>query len=517
MAQRPNIVFFMMDQLSAKWLEGEAAQVVPTPNIDRLRRHGTSFQQAFTSNPVCCPARATLATGLTTRGHGVLQNGYELDPALPTFMRALQREGWRTGAFGKVHFHVHYHGVHPDYHPYGFEVVHNTEDPRAGEWLDWVAEAHPAHYKAALATIWATEIPELKAYGEEQVDLSARIREIRRDFEWATPEHPDNTAGTYTLPFPEEVSQTAWITQHALDFIDQTDEDQPLYAHISYVQPHSPFCPPAAYMDRVNAEAIPAPVPPEWVNDPHRPTCFEDSEGSRTVIPDNWRAYRHYYFADLAHLDRQLGLVIERLQATGRWDNTYLILLSDHGELLLDHGFTGKAERHYDAGVRVPLIIAGPGIEHGQSVEAIVQLEDVFPTVMEMVGLPQPRLPIGGVHLKTAPLAPAGRSLMPWCRGETPQAWRDTAYIESYNNIYDTSPDCWARTVRTAEWRYTLYPGGAGEQLFSLLEDPDETINLVGECGYETIRSEMRDRLLESVILQDHPHTPRSLYALGVH
>jgi len=120
---RPNIVFFMMDQLSAKWLEGDMAAACPTPNIDWLRSNGVTFSSCLSSNPVCCPARATMATGLTTRGHGVLQNGYELDPALPTFMQSLQGAGWQTAAYGKIHFHSHFHGVHPDYRPFGFDQV----------------------------------------------------------------------------------------------------------------------------------------------------------------------------------------------------------------------------------------------------------------------------------------------------------------------------------------------------------------------------------------------------------
>jgi len=76
----------MVDQLSAKWLEGGSALACPTPNLDRLRRAGTTFTNAYASNPVCCAARATLATGLTSRGHGVLQNGYRLNPELPTGM-----------------------------------------------------------------------------------------------------------------------------------------------------------------------------------------------------------------------------------------------------------------------------------------------------------------------------------------------------------------------------------------------------------------------------------------------
>jgi len=304
---RPSFVFFMTDQLSAKWLEGGTRAACPTPNIDKLRERGTSFTRAITSNPLCMPARATLATGLTTRGHGVLQNGYELDPAIPTFMQLLRGGGWFTGAFGKVHLQAHFHGVHPDYKPYGFDLVRNTEDPRAGQWLDWVEDQHPELYDAALATIWAADIPELKAYGKQGVDLAARIREIRSKFTWATPRFPQNTPGYHTLPLPEHASQTAWITRHAARFLDQFDPKQPLCAFISYVQPHSPFCPPERVMERIDPRAIPPPIPPEWVDEPRPPKCFATSEGARREIPDSWRTCRHYYLADLTHLDDQLG------------------------------------------------------------------------------------------------------------------------------------------------------------------------------------------------------------------
>jgi arylsulfatase A-like enzyme len=512
-------VFFMVDQLSMKWIEGGARKVIPTPNLDRLQQRGVTFTQAFSSNPICCPTRATLATGLTTRGHGVTQNGYELNPEIPTFMRLLQQAGWRTGAFGKVHHHVHFRGVHPDYRPYGYDVVHNTEDPRAGEWLDWVSKEAKEHYRAALATIWASEIPELKAYGPDRVNLSDQIKQVRKEFQWAAPGFPFNNAGQYTLPFPDEVSQTEWITRHALRFLESTPASQPLLAHISYVQPHGPFCPPARFMKDVDTGRIPAPVPIEWLNDPSAPTCFSHTEGARKAIPDTWRQIRQYYFADLVHLDRQLGIVMDALERTGRLSNTHLIFLSDHGELFLDHGFTGKGERHYDACVRVPLIIAGPGLRQGHTRAEIVQLEDIFPTVLDMAGLAQPRPKVLGNYLKLTEAEERypGRSLTGLCRGESPASWRQSMYIESYNNISSTVPAFWARTVRTRDWRYTMYPGGQGEQLFRLTDDPDERRNLARAAGVARMRTELRDILLEQVILQDYPHTPNNRHALGVH
>lgn len=516
---KSNIIFFMVDQLAAKWLWGPASKSVHLPNFDRLRERAVAFTSACASNPVCCPSRATLATGMATRGHGVLQNGYELDPSIPTFMQQLQKGGYRTGAIGKIHHHAQFGGVHPDYRPYGYDVAYNTEDARAGAWLDWVEREQPKYYNQALATIWGVDIPELSAYGPNKIDLASRIKEVRKTFTWASKEFPHDHAGRYTLPFPAYVSQTEWITRHAVDFIAQADRFVPISAHISYVQPHSPFCPPKDYMKNVDESQIPAPAPIEWVNDPLHPKCFPRTEGARTITPPDWRTTRHYYMADLTHLDEQLGRVIKAIEESGRMENTFLIMLSDHGELFMDHGFTGKAERHYDACVRVPLMIAGPGLRSGTTREELVQLEDIFPTVMEMAGLPMPAPRIVGPQQKLLEGVEhyPGRSLLPLCRGEQPDRWREAQCIESYNNITNTTPDFWARTIRTKDWRYTLYPSGSGEQLFSLRDDPDEQRNLAGDAGYARVRTEMRDRLLDRIILEDYPHTRRGLFSQGVY
>jgi arylsulfatase A-like enzyme len=431
-------------------------------------------------------------------------------------MQALQRGGWRTGAFGKVHFRPHFAGVYPDYKPYGFDVTHITEDPRGGEWLDWVEHEHPQHYEAALTTVWATEIPDYAAYGPRQVNLRERIVQLRAGFQWASAEFPQSTHEEYPLPFPEHVSQTNWITEQALTFLQETPPDQPLYAHISYVQPHNPFCPPAEYVRCVNVDAIPEPLPAEWLEDPHAPAYFR----ARKPRPSgNWRFARQLYFADIVHLDRQLGRVVDALERMGRLDDTYVLLLADHGELLFDHGFRGKEERHYDACIRVPLIISGPGLQSGNERGEMVQLEDICPTVLEMTGESLLAMPKMGPYLRLAageiPVLP-GRSLLPLCRGEPVEGWRDAAYCESYNAIWSNDPGDWARTIRTPEYRYTFYPGG-GDQLFDLVNDPGEQSNLVGDRGYVEVQGRLRDRLWELIVLQDYPKTRRELFALGVH
>jgi len=439
----PDIVFFMVDQLSAKWIEQPNCDAIDTPHFDRLRAMGVNFSHTFSSNPVCCPARATLATGLTTRQHGVLQNGYALDPALPTFARVLREAGYQTGAFGKVHHHPHFAGVHPDYRPYGYDVVHNTEDPRAGEWLDWVRDEHPEHFDAALSTIWAGAILELESYGPGGENLRPRIQRAREAFDFSDAP-PGSSWGQYPLPFPKEVSQTEWITGHALEWIAASDRNRPMHAFVSYVQPHSPFCCPREYLDRVDESKLPEVVPAEWRDDPDGPACFEHLGSSRQCDPDTIHAARLYYYGDLIHLDEQLGKLLDTLEARGTLDRTFIVLLSDHGEMLHDHSLTGKGEFHYDACVRVPLVIAGPGVDAGRTCDAIVQLEDIFPTVLDWAGVPLPKPPTMGPYLKAEPSMYSGRSLTPLLTGNTPTDWRNAAYIESYNNITSNSPMHWA-------------------------------------------------------------------------
>jgi len=132
----------MVDQMGAKWLETAMNGICDLPNLRRLQGMGMTFTNAFSSNPVCCPARAGIATGLASRGHGLLSNGYQLNPDIPTFMKTLQTAGWRTGAFGKIHFYPFDSESHPypDYREYGWDVVHATEDNRTGEWHDWIVK-----------------------------------------------------------------------------------------------------------------------------------------------------------------------------------------------------------------------------------------------------------------------------------------------------------------------------------------------------------------------------------------
>jgi len=233
----------------------------------------------------------------------------------------------------------------------------------------------------------------------------------------------------------------------------------------------------------------------------------------------DWRWARRCYFADICHLDSKLGLAMDELERSGRMENALFIFLSDHGDLLFDHGFCGKEERHYDACVRVPLIIAGRGFPEGTACYAIAQLEDICPTVLDVAGQSLDPMPKEGPYLKVdaadIPQLP-GRSLREACSGDAPSDWRDAAYCESYNAIWSVSPGDWARTIVTKRHRYTFYPGN-GDQIFDIEADPDEQKNLARDPAHAKTRSRLRDRLMKLIVMQDYPKTRRELYALGVH
>ena len=512
----------MVDQLSAKWLEAADFGVCHLPNLSCLKGMGVTFTNAFSNNPVCCPARATIATGLTSHGHGLLANGYRLNPSVPTFMKTLQMGGWRTGSFGKAHFYPFDSEMYPypDYSEYGWEVNHNTEDNRTGEWLDWIEKEHPAHYSAVLATThnWGKDLPYFAAYGEKKVNLAEKCRLAKEQMSWpkgfhAGPCTPGSRA-YYPLPFPEEISQTNWITDKAIDFIDETPAERPLYSHISYVQPHPPFHTPERYLEQVNGKLIPEPVG-------YKTEHWKAPE----LVPD-WHCLRKMYFADLVHIDRQIGRILDRLEQTNRFRNTIFFFTADHGEMLMDHGLMGKGANHYDACIRVPLIIAGPGMRQGTSCDLPVQHEDICPTVLDVDEslLGNHSKPLVRPWLKEEVPPFAGRSLMPLCRGEKVSDWRESAYVESYGSLCESPYNTqileypWKKTLRSKNFRYSFVPGRKeGEKLFDLKQDPQELNNVVNDPAYQEIRNNLREEMLHRVTLQDYPYPFRDLRVIAAH
>ena len=167
----------------------------------------------------------------------------------------------------------------------------------------------------------------------------------------------------------------------------------------------------------------------------------------------------------------------------------------------------------------MPLIVAGPGLQANAVCQDIAQLEDICPTILELIGVPLPHLRFryfGGRLDDSAP-AISGRSLVDLCRGQVPDDWREEAYVESFPCFGPETLGSWARTVCTSRYRYTFYPDGHGEQLFDLDADPHEQKNLVNDPEHTSLRRDLKDRLMEQIIRQDYPVPPRNLFWFGIH
>ncbi len=488
MATPYNIVLIMADQLSARWLGCYGNRAAHTPNLDALAARGVRFENCVSNHPVCMPARATIFTGRSAPLHGVFYNGYELDPAMPTFPRLLSENGVQTLGIGKFHLECHGRSACNNVDKYGFERAETTEDIRCGHWLDWVRERHPDCYERALATVWPE--PHLARYGPGGVDLRPALAAAKR-------RHPPKTVAPMTHPsiVPEAVCQTRWITDRAIQFIEERDSHRPFFLNVSYVDPHDPYDPPARFLELIDQELVPRPVRSEGPSLTELLARFSRLPFVRRFADcpeDAWVTMRRYYLASLAFIDEQVGRLLGFLEQTDLARDTLVLFTADHGDMLGDHGFPTKGAWHFDACRRVPLIAAGPQV-CAATCPRIVSLLDLFPTIADYACGRQPAHP---------PVE--GRSLRPLLEGGTDPERADAVLIESYGSYGNTDFELTARSVVTAEHAYTRFGNGV-ELLFNLEADPDERVNLARQADTRECRHALRAAMLDCMARRYSP------------
>lgn len=210
-----------------------------------------------------------------------------------------------------------------------------------------------------------------------------------------------------------------------------------------------------------------------------------------------WRRYRHVYFRLIERVDAKIGRILDALDASPHRDDTLVIFTSDHGDHAGAHGLNQKSWL-YEESVKVPLLIAGPGVAAGTTCDALVSTGlDLLPTLLDYAGAADPSL--------------EGRSLRPWLEGRGDPAWRDEVVVQS---TIDASTER-GRMLRTERWKYVVYHRGAHrEMLFDLASDPGELVNRAGERRHAAVLQEHRDRLTTWLHAQgDRFPVPRSSVA----
>jgi len=472
-ARRPNVLFIALDDMNdwAGCLGGHPD--VKTPNIDRLARRGVLFTNAHCTSPICNPSRAAVLTGMRPETTGVCTNkGTYIDyvPDAVTFPEHFRANGYRALAAGKVN-----HGLgEPDPRLWdengpGCGVLGT---PFIGDELD----------TAGMKPSRVINCGRLKIVLPANGGLSAIDRPTNQwdSFDWAPLDVPEND-------FPD--AQVAdWGVEQM-----QKPSDKPLLLAIGFYKPHQPFFVPRKYFEMYDPKRVA--LPPTIAGDLYDipipgvdlATLPWGSGTHKTVVKHHaWREAVHAYLATISFADALVGRLIDGLDRSPRADDTWIVLWSDHGWSLGEKEHWSK-HAPWRESVRVPLIIVPPrknssaGFRPGARCEAMVNLLDLYPTLIETCGLPTRK------ELE-------GRSLVPLVRDvETPWPEATVTTIGRGNH-----------SVCTKRWRYIHYFDGS-EELYDLIEDPHEWFNLASDSDYEPVKRHLdryrpKDKAIEQFV-----------------
>ncbi len=463
--QRPNILWICTDQQRWDTLGCYGNPYVHTPNLDRLAAQGVLFEHCYCQSPVCTPSRASFLTGRYPRTNRCRQNGQSIPTDEVLVTKLLADEQTAGGLSGKLHISA----CHPKVAPTGERRVN-----------DGYAEFHWSHHVDAD---WPTN--EYFHWLQER-----GITYERRPFQ---------ESRFVEVSVPAAYHQTTWCAQQAINFMETAAAfEHPWMFSVNFYDPHHPFDPPLEYLQRYLDHLADLPLPRyvsgELANKPifqqqdHQGAYNTSGNYPFTDMTDqDHQLIRAAYWAMIDLIDEQVGRMLDVLEQTGQREQTIVIFMSDHGEMLGDHGIYLKGPYCYEPAVRVPLLISWPGtIVNNCRSTALVELTDLAPTLLEAAGLP--------VHAGMQ-----GRSLWSLLIGATDlNQHRADVYCEYYNAMpWHKNPPAYATMLRTDRHKLVAMHGSDISELYDLTKDPDETYNLWNEPAYSETRATLLQRLCD--------------------
>ena len=398
-ATRPNIVFIESDSMDGRVMGCMGHQAAYTPNLDRLAARGVLFRNTYCSSPQCCPSRSSMWSGRHTHEIEGWNNHKGIEPGSQTFLSQLRGAGYRNFVVGKT------------------DYVSGGHSLGARLWA-WTRAA-------------AIPLPQ-KPRPRGQIQKMEKVRCNRSDW--------------------KQVDQSVeWLRERA------GASPEPFVLYCGLRSPHPPFKTSRTWAAKIDSDAIRVPPYEERLH-PVMEHMGDTKNTDGVFTDDDIRSVRRVYYAMIAETDAMVGELMQCVDDLGLSDSTYFVYCSDHGEMNMEHRQYLK-NSVYESSVRVPLIVAGPGVQHGAVVDDLVSLLDMYPTLMDMAGIPQP----DGL---------SGHSLFPALSGgelERPD-WVLSQYHSNfaYTGIF---------MLREGPWKYVAYVGDA-PQLFHLDADPDEMVNL---------------------------------------
>ncbi|TDC62756.1 sulfatase [Actinomadura sp. GC306] len=441
---RPNIVYILTDDLSWDLVDY-------MPNVKRLQKRGMTFSNYFVSDTLCCPSRATILTGKYPHNTGVRSNdppkgGFKVfrdrGNEQHTFAASLQKAGYRTALMGK--------------YLNGYETVKRQGSARTyvpPGWTEWQVTG--------------------LGYANYNYQLNG------------------NGTLTYHGRSPQDYLTTV-ISAKGVDFINRAaDDGQPFLLQMSTFTPHAPATP--APEDARKFGRLRAPRTPGF-NEPDISDKPGWLRGYPRLRPPKIRAVDKAFrqrVRSVQSIDRMIGALEAAVNAKGKGEDTYFVFNSDNGYHLGQHRLVEGKLTAYDTDIRVPLIVAGPGVPAGRTEGRFAQNTDICPTFEELAGVKPSE-------------AADGRSLAPLLHGRKVPSWRTTAFVEHLGPKYysEDDPDQPKKyggdpptydAVRTANELYVEYENGDREY-YDLARDPWELVNMWAEAP------EARKAELESLV-----------------
>lgn len=459
MSDRPNILFIITDQQRGDCIgadpvsprDPDGRPLVHTPNIDRFVADGALFSRAYTPAPSCIPARRSLLTGQTPFTNGApgwVTTPWDFEHTLP---QSLRDAGYQTKLSGKIH------SIPPRNHV-GFEDM----------------ELHEALFSFPDDdyTLWMEE-QSVGGFDEVSHGLGRNSWDPR-------PWHLD-----------EHYHPTNWTTWRALEFLDKRDTSRPFFLNLSYVRPHTPFDPPQVYWDMYIDRTMPDPYMGDWATDIYGDKIPEYPAVDAWVAdlpPTIVHRARAAYYGLITHIDHQIKRVLDKLRLQGELDNTFIMFISDHGEMLGDH-YMWRKTYGYEGSARIPMICRFPNsmeLPTGQIIDRPVGLEDVMPTLLSVADA-------------SIPDTVEGRNLLDLIRTPDEPSWRSWYHGEHEAGSYD--PENGVQYLVSDRFKYIWNPVTGDELLFDLLEDPGEERDLSDDRSEDLERA--RSVLIEK--LADRP------------
>ena len=420
---RPNILLVMADQLAARYLPTYGHGVVKAPNIAALADRGLVFTSAYSNSPLCAPARCAMMTSRRNSDIGAYDNAAELHASVPTFAHHLRAGGYQTCLAGKMHF------VGPD-QLHGFEERLTTD-------------IYPADFG------WTPNWDE----SETRVDWWFHNMDSVRNAGVAD--------STNQLDYDDEV---AFQSVRKLRDLARSSDRRPWMLTASFTHPHDPYVMRSEFWDLYDHHSIDMPrVPalPVDTLDPHSRRLRNVSAMDEDPVSDSQiRNARHAYYSSISYIDHRVGELMGALEATGQEVNTVVLFTADHGDMLGERGLWFKMT-FFDGACRIPMILAGPGVNSGVTCGENVSLADVMPTLLAAAGI-------------AVPTEAEGTTLVDIASGH---CGHDRPVFGEYLGEGAVAP---IFMIRQGRYKY-VHCDVDPPQLYDLENDPDELINMAGD------------------------------------